>query len=101
VQEIPGSEEKPKEKSKEELLEKIQVKLSENYYLEDDKKLLDILIKNCHPIISDLLQQVENFNSYNQVYMVEEKKQSRHRYEITDIVTEADQNLRELVQNKQ
>ena len=101
MQEIPGSEEKPKEKSKEELLEKIQVKLSENYYLEDDKKLLDILIKNCHPIISDLLQQVENFNSYNQVYMVEEKKQIRHRYEITDIVTEADQNLRELVQNKQ
>ncbi len=30
-------------------------KLGEKYYLEDDKKLLDILIKNCHPIMSDLL----------------------------------------------
>ena len=35
--------------------EKIQNQLGENYYLEDDKKLLDILIKNCHPILTDLL----------------------------------------------
>ena len=30
-------------------------KLGEKYYLEDDRKLLEILIKNCHPIMSDLL----------------------------------------------
>lgn len=49
-------------------MEHIQGKLNENYYLEDDRKLLNILIKNCHPIISDLLQQIENFNTYNLVF---------------------------------
>jgi len=29
--------------------------LSEKYYLEDDKKLLDILIHNCHPILADMI----------------------------------------------
>ena len=40
-------------------------KLKQNYYLEDDKKLLDVLIKNCHPILTDLLGQVDDFNKYN------------------------------------
>ena len=31
-------------------------KLKENYYLEDDAKLLDVLIKNCHPILTDMLK---------------------------------------------
>lgn len=67
------------------------MKLSENYYLEDDRKLLNILIKNCYPIISDLLQQIVNFNTYNQAFDLK----------ITDtIVTEGDQNLRELIQFK-
>ena len=35
--------------------EELPHKLGEKYYLEDDRKLLDILIKNCHPIMSDLL----------------------------------------------
>lgn len=30
--------------------------LKENYYLEDDAKLLDVLIKNCHPILTDMLK---------------------------------------------
>lgn len=38
------------------------IKLKENYYLEDDAKLLDVLIKNCHPILTDMLKQVDNFN---------------------------------------
>jgi hypothetical protein len=72
-------------------MEQIQMKLSENYYLEDDRKLLNILIKNCYPIISDLLQQIVNFNTYNQAFDLK----------ITDtIVTEGDQNLRELIQFK-
>lgn len=29
--------------------------LSAKYYLEDDKKLLDLLIKNCHPILADMI----------------------------------------------
>jgi len=36
-------------------VENLQQKLGENYYFEDDRKLLDILIKNCHPILGDLL----------------------------------------------
>ena len=40
-------------------------KLGENYYLEDDRKLLNVLIKNCQPILTDLLAQVDKFNSYN------------------------------------
>ena len=39
--------------------------LNDNYYLEDDKGLLDILIKNSHPILTDLVSQVNNFNTYN------------------------------------
>lgn len=31
-------------------------KLKEHYYLEDDEKLLDVLIKNCHPILTDMLK---------------------------------------------
>jgi hypothetical protein len=31
-------------------------KLKEHYYLEDDQKLLDVLIKNCHPILTDMLK---------------------------------------------
>lgn len=30
-------------------------KLKENYYLEDDEKLLNVLIQNCHPILTDML----------------------------------------------
>ena len=30
-------------------------KLNENYYLEDEQGLLDILIKNSHPILTDLV----------------------------------------------
>ena len=42
--------------------------LSEKYYLEDDKKLLDILIKNCHPILADMISQIDKFNSYNKTF---------------------------------
>lgn len=35
--------------------QKINQKLTENYYLEDNIKLLKILTENCHPILSDLL----------------------------------------------
>ena len=48
--------------------DQIQNKLQENYYLEDEKKLLDILIQNGHPILTDLLGQVDLFNKYNQLY---------------------------------
>lgn len=47
--------------------------LRENYYLEDDKKLLDILIKNCHPILTDILTQIDNFNSYNKAFDLKQK----------------------------
>lgn len=42
--------------------------LRENYYLEDDKKLLDVLIKNCYPILTDIMTQIDNFNSYNKAF---------------------------------
>jgi hypothetical protein len=74
-----------------EFIDQIQSKLNENYYLEDDRKLLNILIKNCYPIISDLLTQIDNFNTYNQVFDSEKVKQMRlTKFEIQQIVTEAD-----------
>ena len=42
-------------------------KLIENYYIEDDKDLLEMLIQNCQPILRDLLNQIEKFNKYNQI----------------------------------
>lgn len=56
-------------------MDQIQSKLNENYYLEDDRKLLNILIKNCYPIVSDLLQQIEHFNTYNMVFSLKNVKQ--------------------------
>lgn len=35
--------------------------------MEDDEKLLDVLIKNCHPILTDMLKQINNFNRYNEL----------------------------------
>jgi len=72
-------------------------KLGENYYFEDDRRLLDILIKNCHPILCDLLSQIDKFNSYNDVFSLKETSKIRNM----DILTEADQNLLDLLQNKQ
>lgn len=63
-------------------------RLNDNYYLEDDKKLLDLLIKNCLPILTDLLSQVDNFNKYNGFFS---KKEA---------LSEFDQNLKDLVENK-
>ena len=77
-------------------VENLQQKLGENYYFEDDRKLLDILIKNCHPILGDLLDQIDKFNSYNEVFSLKESQRVRN----LDIVTEADQNLMDLLQNK-
>jgi hypothetical protein len=58
--------------------------LSEKYYLEDDKKLLDILIHNCHPILSDMITQVDKFNTYNKTFVEKEKtEEATHKNKYT------------------
>ena len=58
--------------------------LSEKYYLEDDKKLLDILIKNCHPILADMITQIDKFNSYNKTFVTKEKhEEATHKNKYT------------------
>tara|TARA_B110000285_G_C14764799_1_gene441213 strand:- start:36 stop:467 length:432 start_codon:yes stop_codon:yes gene_type:complete len=72
--------------------------LNDNYYLEDDKGLLDILIKNSHPILTDLVSQVNNFNTYN-VF----SKRSSKINSVTggpEVQSEFDQDLHELLDNK-
>lgn len=42
-------------------------KLGDNYCLEEDQTLLELLTNNAEPILSDLLSQIQNFNSYAMV----------------------------------
>lgn len=80
-------------------------KLKENYYLEDDAKLLDVLIKNCHPILTDMLKQINNFNKYNEISENSKKAVAREqdllkglRMDVAN--TEFDQDLMQLIENK-
>jgi hypothetical protein len=81
-------------------------KLKEHYYLEDDQKLLDVLIKNCHPILTDMLKQINNFNQYNELNENSKKALLREqdilkglRMEIAN--TEFDQDLMQLIESKE
>ena len=80
-----------KEKDEIETKDEIQAQLGDNYYLEDDKRLLDVMIKNCHPILTDLVSQVNNFNKYNTLNV----KPGR-----VEMTSEFDQDLQELLETK-
>ncbi len=44
-----------------------------SYYVEENEKLLNLLITNCEPILSEMVSQVNHFNSYNKIQRVIEK----------------------------
>lgn len=46
-----------------------------SYYAEENEKLLNLLITNCEPILSELVTLIDHFNSYNNIHRVIEKSQ--------------------------
>lgn len=38
-----------------------------SYYVEENEKILNLLITNCEPILSEIVQQITHFNTYNQI----------------------------------
>lgn len=44
-----------------------------SYYVEENEKILNLLITNCEPILSEIVTQVNHFNSYNRIQKVVEK----------------------------
>lgn len=46
-----------------------------SYYVEENEKLLNILITNCEPILSEIASLIDHFNSYNGIQKVIEKSQ--------------------------
>lgn len=41
-----------------------------SYYVEENEKLLNLLITNCEPILSQLTKQINHFNTYNKIHSV-------------------------------
>lgn len=46
-----------------------------SYYVEENEKLLNLLITNCEPILSELVQLITHFNTYNGIQKVIDKSQ--------------------------
>lgn len=46
-----------------------------SYYVEENESLLNLLITNCEPILSEIVSLVEHFNSYNGIMKVVDKSQ--------------------------
>lgn len=46
-----------------------------SYYVEENEKLLNVLITNCEPILSEIVQLVDHFNSYNGIQRVIDRSQ--------------------------
>lgn len=46
-----------------------------SYYAEENEKLINLLITNCEPILSELVSLIDHFNSYNGIHKVIEKSQ--------------------------
>ncbi len=46
-----------------------------SYYVEENEKILNLLITNCEPILSEISHLIEHFNSYNGIHKVIEKSQ--------------------------
>jgi len=44
-----------------------------SYYVEENERLLNLLITNCEPILSEMVAQIDHFNTYNKVQKVVEK----------------------------
>ena len=46
-----------------------------SYYVEENEQLLNTLITNCEPILSEIVTLVDHFNSYNGMQKVIDKSQ--------------------------
>ncbi len=46
-----------------------------SYYVEENEKLLNVLITNCEPILSEIGSLIDHFNSYNGIQKVIDKSQ--------------------------
>lgn len=46
-----------------------------SYYAEENEKLLNLLITNCEPILSEISGLIDHFNSYNGIQRVIDKSQ--------------------------
>lgn len=44
-----------------------------SYYVEENEKILNLLITNCEPILTEMVSQINHFNSYNKIQKVIEK----------------------------
>ena len=44
-----------------------------SYYVEENERLLNLLITNCEPILSETVSQINHFNTYNKIQKVVEK----------------------------
>jgi hypothetical protein len=38
-----------------------------SYYVEENERILNLLITNCEPILSEIVSQVNHFNTYNSI----------------------------------
>ncbi len=38
-----------------------------SYYVEENEKILNLLITNCEPILQEIVQLIDHFNSYNKI----------------------------------
>jgi len=38
-----------------------------SYYVEENEKILKLLIENCEPILSEIVTQADHFNTYNKI----------------------------------
>jgi len=44
-----------------------------SYYVEENERLLNLLTTNCEPILTEIVQQVDHFNTYNKIQKVVDK----------------------------
>lgn len=44
-----------------------------SYYVEENERILNLLITNCEPILQQIVNQVDHFNSYNKIQRTTDK----------------------------
>ena len=44
-----------------------------SYYVEENERILNLLITNCEPILQQIVNQVDHFNSYNKIQRATDK----------------------------
>ena len=44
-----------------------------SYYVEENERILNLLITNCEPILTEMVKQVNHFNTYNKISRVVDK----------------------------